>query len=145
MTIPNGSLRFKPDLKADEIRALYAKYGIEDRGASRVSAADQSGGEAAGGQARARGEGTAGGGAAAQGNTQAQTRGPRMDVAIVWKLRPDKTLEPVRVRTGITDHTVTEVVQVLNGELNDGDDVITGSMVSNANRPPSMGGPTMRR
>ena len=145
LKIPNGSLRFKPDMKADEIRALYAKYGIDTGGAMRAASADQSGGGGATGrQARAGGEGAAGGGGG-QGNTQAQTRGPRMDVAIVWKLRPDKTLEPVRVRTGITDHTVTEVVQVLNGQLNDGDDVITGSMAASANRPPSMGGPTMRR
>ncbi len=140
LKIPNGSLRFKPDMKADEIRALYAKYGIDTGGAMRAASADQSGGGGATGrQARAGGEGAAGGGGG-QGNTQAQTRGPRMDVAIVWKLRPDKTLEPVRVRTGITDHTVTEVVQVLNGQLNDGDDVITGSMAASANRPPSMGG-----
>jgi HlyD family secretion protein len=148
LKIPNGSLRFKPDMKADEIRALYAKYGIEDRGAARAAAADHSGGGVVGAgdrQARATGEGNAGGGAAPQGNTQAQTRGPRMDVAIVWKLRPDKTLEPVRVRTGITDHTVTEVVQVLNGQLNDEDDVITGAMTSSGNKPPSMGGPAMRR
>jgi hypothetical protein len=51
----------------------------------------------------------------------------------------------VRVRTGITDHTVTEVVQVLNGQLNDEDDVITGAMTSSGNKPPSMGGPAMRR
>jgi HlyD family secretion protein len=148
LKIPNGSLRFKPDMKADEIRALYAKYGIEDRGAARAAGADHSGGGgvgAGGRQARAAGEGDAGGGAAPQGNTQAQTRGPRMDVAIVWKLRPDKTLEPVRVRTGITDHTVTEVVQVLNGQLNDGDDVITGAMAASGNKPPSLGGPGMRR
>jgi HlyD family secretion protein len=145
LKIPNGSLRFKPDMKAEEIRAIYTKYGIDAGKAMRAASADQSGGGgAAGRQARAGGEGNAGGGGG-QGNTQAQTRGPRMDVAIVWKLRPDKTLEPVRVRTGITDHTVTEVVQVLNGQLNDGDDVITGSMAASTNRPPSMGGPTMRR
>jgi HlyD family secretion protein len=145
LKIPNGSLRFKPDMKAEEIRAIYTKYGIDAGKAMRAASADQSGGGgAAGRQARAGGEGNAGGGGG-QGNTQAQTRGPRMDVAIVWKLRPDKTLEPVRVRTGITDHTVTEVVQVLNGQLNDGDDVITGSMAASTNRPPTMGGPTMRR
>jgi HlyD family secretion protein len=145
LKIPNGALRYKPDMKADEIRALYKQYGIEAGGAMRAAASDQPAGSgAAGKQARAAGEGTAGGGSG-QGNTQAQTRGPRMDVAIVWKLHPDKTLEPVRVRTGITDHTVTEIVQVLNGELKDGDDVITGSMAASANRPPGMGGPTMRR
>ena len=30
---------------------------------------------------------------------------------------PDKTLQPVRIRTGITDHTLTEVAQLLNGQL----------------------------
>jgi len=36
---------------------------------------------------------------------------------VLWKLRSDKTPEPVRVRTGITDHTVTEIVQVLKGDV----------------------------
>ena len=53
-----------------------------------------------------------------------------MDVAVVWKLRPDKTLEPVRIRTGITDHTVTEVAQVLNGQLNEGDELVTGAVTA---------------
>jgi HlyD family secretion protein len=145
LRIPNGALRYKPDMKADEIRALYKKFGLGGEGPTRAASSEQSASSgAASKQARASGEGSAGGGGG-QGNTQAQTRGPRMDVAIVWKLHPDKTLEPVRVRTGITDHTVTEIVQVLNGELKDGDDVITGSMAASANRPPSMGGPTMRR
>jgi hypothetical protein len=64
-----------------------------------------------------------------------------VDVAVVWKLRPDKTLEPVKIRTGITDHTVTEIVQVLNGQLNDGDELVTGAMTAtSAARPPGMGG-----
>ncbi len=145
LKIPNGALRYKPDMKADEIRALYKKYGVDSGGTTRAASGDKAAATGATGrQARAAGEGNAGGGGG-QDNTEAQTRGPRMDVAIVWKLRPDKTLEPVRVRTGITDHTVTEVVQVLNGELSDGDNVITGSMAASANRPPSMGAPTMRR
>ena len=64
-------------------------------------------------------------------------------MAVIWKLRPDKTLEPVRVRTGITDHTVTEVAQVLSGQLNEGDQVVTGAMTaaaSSGSRPPGMGG-----
>ena len=146
--IPNGALRYKPDMKAEEIRALYKQYGIEMGGAMRAASGDQSGTSGASArQARAAGEGTSGGGSAAaagQGNA-GQTRSPRMDVAVIWKLHADKTLEPVRVRTGITDHTVTEIVQVLNGNLNDGDDVITGSMSASANRAPGIGGPQMRR
>lgn len=145
LKIPNGALRYKPDMKADEIRALYKKYGIEMGGATRMAANDQAGAAPAA-QAPREGEGRVGGGASAgPASAQGQTRTPRMDVAIIWKLRPDKSLEPVRVRTGITDHTVTEIVQVLNGQLQDGDDVITGSMAAAANRGPSMGGPQMRR
>ena len=59
-----------------------------------------------------------------------QTRERRMDVAVVWKLLPDKSLEPVQVRTGITDHTVTQLLQALHGELKDGDDLVTGSAKS---------------
>ena len=60
---------------------------------------------------------------------------------MVWKLRSDKTLEPVRIRTGITDHTVTEVTQVLNGDLKDGDQLVTGAMTATSgSRPPGMGG-----
>ena len=75
-----------------------------------------------------------------------QQRTPRVDVAVVWKLRPDKTLEPVRIRTGITDHTVTEVAQVLNGQLNEGDELITGGVAgsSAATRAPGLGGATPR-
>lgn len=145
LKVPNGALRYKPDMKAEDIRALYKKFGIDAGGATRAASADPAGGTgAASKQARGAGEGVAGGGGG-QGNTQAQTRGPRMDVAIIWKLGPDKSLQPVKIRTGITDHTVTEVVQVLNGDLKDGDEVITGSMAASANRAPGMGGPTMRR
>jgi hypothetical protein len=69
-----------------------------------------------------------------------------VDVSVVWKLRPEKTLEPVRIRTGITDHTVTEVAQVLNGQLNEGDELITGGTAASpgATRAPGMGGSTPR-
>jgi hypothetical protein len=41
-------------------------------------------------------------------------------------LLPDKSLEPVRIKTGITDHTFTALVQTLNGNLKPGDDLVTG-------------------
>lgn len=142
--VPNGALRYKPDMKAEEIRALYKKYGIEG-GWSRAAGGEQSASSNPGGrQARAGGEGNMGGGSAGAPVT-GQSRSPRADVAIIWKLTPDKALEPVRVRTGITDHTVTEIVQILSGSLNDGDEVVTGSMAGSANRAPGMGQPPMRR
>jgi hypothetical protein len=68
-------------------------------------------------------------------------------VSVIWKLHPDKTLEPVRIRTGITDHTVTEVAQVLNGQLNDGDELVTGSQALTAApaAAPGMGAGARRR
>ena len=156
LRVPNGALRYKPDLKADEIRALFQKYGLDsDRGgeqASGTSAEAPNAGGATGKQFRAS-QGQRGGGgdesasSQASGQGGAQQRTPRLDVAVVWKLRPDKTLEPVRVRTGITDHTLTEIVKVLKGELNEGDELVTGAIAtaSGAGRPPTMGGPPPRR
>lgn len=145
--VPNGALRYKPDMKAEDIRALYKKYGLQGGEQTRASTEGPGAGGASGKQWRSQSQDSRGGG----GNTgsggdtghgdAAQTRVPRLDVAVVWKLRSDKTLEPVRIRTGITDHTVTEVTQVLNGDLKDGDQLVTGAMTATSgSRPPGMGG-----
>ena len=71
------------------------------------------------------------------------SREPRQDIGIVWMLNADKTLRPVQLRTGITDHTVTEVVQVLHGNLKEGDELIVGASMSKSRGPvagPGMGG-----
>jgi HlyD family secretion protein len=142
LRIPNGALRYKPDLPADQVRALYQKYGLFS-GQQQAQAGGRGagqGGATGGRQWRGRGEGTPGGGA--EGGQPQQQRTQRQDVTVVWKLRPDKTLEPVRIRTGITDHTVTEVSQVMNGELSEGDQLITGATTPSAasTRPPGLGG-----
>src|SRR6184192_1764386 len=127
LRMPNGALRYKPDLPADQVRALYQKYGLFS-GQQQAQAGGRGagqGGATGGRQWRGRGEGTPGGGA--EGGQPQQQRTQRQDVTVVWKLRPDKTLEPVRIRTGITDHTMTEVLQVMNGQLNEGDQLITGA------------------
>lgn len=131
LRVPNGALRYKPDMKAEEIRALYEKYGLDDGGKgpdvskrpasaqvdvvyagtanklSRTSAAEKQGSDS--------------------GLAQL---GPRLDIAVLWKLRSDKTLEPVKVRSGITDHTVTEVAELINGTLQVGDALVTGSVLA---------------
>lgn len=115
----NGALRYKPDLSAEEIRALYQKYGLTERDthASAPKGTPRSPGQ----------EG---------GHTT-----PPLDVAVVWKLLPDNTLEPIKVRTGITDHTVTEVTEVLNGQLKEGDQLVTGAMGANKTSAPGMSAP----
>ncbi len=131
--VPNGALRYKPDLKAEEIRALLQKYGLGEQ-ANVQLASDSSTGGVVGKQNRARTPGQAGGGAGAE-----QGRTPRLDVAVLWKLHADNTLEPVRIRTGITDHTITEVAEILKGELKEGDELVTGSMTASKTSGPGMG------
>jgi HlyD family secretion protein len=137
LRVPNGALRYKPDLKAEEIRALLQKYGLDDK-ANALIASDSSAGGVVGKQSRAHAPGQEGG-----GNDTAQGRTPRLDVALLWKLHPDNTLEPVRIRTGITDHTVTEAAEILKGELKMGDELVTGSMTASKTSGPGMG--TQRR
>ena len=134
LRVPNGALRYKPDLTADEIRALYKQYGLTSGGQPPQPANSAGNGEKAAGGQRAAGDG-----AAAAGAPQ---KTPRIDVSVVWKLHPDKTLEPVRIRTGITDHTTTEVAQVLKGNLSAGDELVTGanSASGSGGRPPGLGG-----
>lgn len=116
LRVPNTALRYKPDMTADQIRSLYKKYGLSS---GNEAPAAKTGSPAAGQSAGAHAKHAAGSG---------QAGGSRSDVAVVWKLLPDKSLEPVRIRTGITDHTVTQVAQVLNGQLSGNDALVTGAM-----------------
>jgi hypothetical protein len=130
LRVANGALRYKPDLTAEQVRALYQKYGL-DEGGTRNSTAD-----AAPKQSRPRPAGQEGG-----GSDMGQVRTPTLDIAVLWKLLPDSTLQPIRVRTGITDHTVTEVTDVLAGNLSEGDQLVTGAMSATKTSAPGMGTP----
>jgi hypothetical protein len=69
--------------------------------------------------------------AAPPASTGAQnpSRSPKADSAVVWRLRPDKSMEPVKVSLGITDHAYTEVLAVIKGDLKPGDEVIIRSVL----------------
>lgn len=157
--IPNGALRYKPDLSDSERTALYAKYGIQDSSrttaAGRIAATAADGsaaggagraattggsaaGQAAGGQGGQSGQaGTGGGASKAQGGAGTGGAGGnqsggrsggggnsrRQDTGIVWKLLPNKTLEPVQVSLGVTDFTFTALI---SGNLSPGDDLVIG-------------------
>jgi HlyD family secretion protein len=133
LRVPNGALRYKPDLKVEEIRALYQKYGLDDKTTTSI-ASDSSGGGVAGKRDRTHATGSQSG-----ANDTEQERTARPDIAILWKLHPDETIEPVKIRTGITDHTVTEVAEVVKGELKPGEELVTGSMTANKTSAPGMG------
>lgn len=138
--VPNGALRFKPDMTVEEIRALYAKYGIESGRGERAERNDRGeSGESGGGRVMAAGPSRQGGQPGGGGNGP-PARERRLDTAVVWKLKPDNTLEPVQLRTGITDRTFTQMVQALHGELKDGDLLVTGSSVSRGPSAPGVSG-----
>ncbi len=152
LRVPNGALRYKPDMKPEEIRALYAKYGISTGGA-RAGNGSQSSDSGSQLWAKTRTD------PAAPGSGQGQRRprsdasgaaagdppaagGPDPQTAVVWKLRSDNTLEPVKLKLGITDHTVTEV-NVIAGTLQPGDALVTGASGKSASGPtagPGLGG-----
>ena len=112
--VPNGALRFTPDLTAQQISDLYQKVGIAANGAGRK------------------------GGKGAQ-----QASGQQASTAVVWKLTADKSVEPVQIKLGITDHTTTEVAQVVKGSLNPQDQVITGSAAANKTAAATSAAPGM--
>jgi HlyD family secretion protein len=157
--IPNGALRFKPDLSDSERTAIYVKYGITDTArataAGRVAAASGDNSAAGGSNTTApanesapaqtpggqRAQGDAGGGTgngrrgqggaagAGSGDQSAGGRSGsgggsrRQDSAIVWKLLPNKQLEPAQITLGVTDFTFTEL---LSGNISQGDDLVIG-------------------
>ncbi|HEX7287187.1 MAG TPA: efflux RND transporter periplasmic adaptor subunit [Candidatus Angelobacter sp.] len=135
--VPNGALRYKPELAAEEVRALYQKYGIPEAAGPRAQTAKKNGETPAPSPqgAATRKAGGANGAAAAEGQT------PKFDTQVVWKLMADKSLEPVRIKTGITDHTYTEMAQELNGNLQSGDELITGIAQGKTSSAPRIGGP----
>lgn len=138
--VPNGALRYKPDFSSDEIRALYQRYGIPENAAPQPAPAQ----EKSGGRPQAQTAGTAGSGRS-QEKPLPESTGPRYDTQVVWKLLPDKSLEPVRIKTGITDHTFTALVQTLNGDLKQGDDLVTGLAQGRTSEGPRMSGPGATR
>ncbi len=145
--VPNGALRYKPDFSGDEIRALYQRYGIPEGAGPQAQLASQRekvpARPQAGGAPPARGQA---GSKPASASAATESAGPRYDTQVVWKLLPDNSLRPVRIKTGITDHTFTELVQELNGDLKPGDDLVTGVAQGRASTgAPRLGGPGAKR
>jgi HlyD family secretion protein len=110
LKVPNTALRYKPPMTPEDVAALYRQYGIESN--ERPPASGDSV-------------------MAAQASTasQNQTHTPKTDSAVVWKRRPNNTLQPVKISLGITDHAYTQVTAILTGELKEGDELIVRSVV----------------
>lgn len=99
--IPNAALRYKPDLPAEKVQELYSKYGLA------VTPAIQA--------PPAAGQPSAAPKPSTVGNS---------GQAVVWKLEPDKSLRPMQVHIGLTDHTYTALT---GGDLQPGDELVTGA------------------
>lgn len=125
--LPNTALRYKPPMSPEELLATYRQYGIEggEHDSRRAGGGSESGVVQAAEQA--------------PGAPQAAPRAPKADSAVVWKLGSDKTMVPVKVTLGITDHAFTEVTSVLKGELNEGDSVVIRSIVPKGQTVGSLG------
>lgn len=116
LKVPNTALRYKPPMAPEDILALYRQYGID-------------GGERSQASADSANAATAQSGAPESASPQSQPRAPKTDTAVVWKRRPDDSLEPVKISLGITDHAYTQVLSVLKGKLNEGDQLIIRSVL----------------
>jgi HlyD family secretion protein len=119
LKVPNTALRYKPPMEPEAVLAIYKKYGIE--GSERQQPGEDSG--------------VAGRGPQAGGASQNSPHASRTENAVVWKLRADRSMEPVKISLGITDHAYTQVMTVLKGELKEGDELIIRSVVPKSTAP----------
>lgn len=128
--VPNGALRFKPEISDGERKALYEKYGLppeEMRGASRSGGGQRPGGGGNGGQGGAGGfaggGGRPGGGGGAEGGGMRRMGVGREQNGVVWKLENGKNLVPIALKLGVTDFSFTEVKE---GKIQPGDELLIG-------------------
>jgi HlyD family secretion protein len=103
LKLPNTALRFEPPLRAEELRALLLRFGIDPDEALN---------------------------APPLAANHAQSREARREGAVVWKLHADMTIEPIKVTLGVTDHAYTEIKDVTKGQLHVDDDVVIASVGS---------------
>lgn len=122
--IPNAALRYKPDLSPEKVQELYGKYGISPPHTEPT--------------AKQEGRDQQPGGGTRERPAPSAALAPGPDTAVVWKLLPDKSLRPVLVHVGLTDHTYTAL---LGGEVKPGEELVTGATVAKAASGPGLAGP----
>jgi HlyD family secretion protein len=99
LKVPNAAIRFKPNLTREQLTALLEQNGIDvtDGPADPPPSATSKPGV----------------------STAAR------NTVVIWKLEPNRKLQPVLIRLGITDRTFTAIAQVLKGNLAANDAVVT--------------------
>ena len=128
LKIPNGALRFTPNLPAEEIAKIMKDAG--EKMFAKLKAEGHTPGQEAGQpQQASQGQTEAGArmnfaqaGGAAQG-TQGMSGGVRRKPTTVWYLDDNGKLNVAFIRSGVTDNSYTEM---LRGDLKEGQKVITG-------------------
>ena len=112
MKIPNAALRYKPELPPESAAGTLSKNSISGfstyAGFSQCRSAP----------------GTAGRSAQRSGQRRIRMARQGPTTAIVWKILADKSLRPVQIHVGLTDHTYTALT---SGDLKPGDELVTGA------------------
>ncbi|HZB45185.1 MAG TPA: hypothetical protein VE360_08075, partial [Pyrinomonadaceae bacterium] len=132
LKVPNSALRFTPQLTDEQRRsrqeARAGGQGGQNNGRRAARQQQQQGaGDAAGNNAG--GEGAAQGEGARRGGGVTPSTSPVLagQTRRVWVLGADGQPQPRRIKVGLSDGSATEVVE---GELNEGDVIITGQNVA---------------
>ncbi len=139
LRVPNAALRFTPNLSQEEMRDLFMSM----RG-NRSSGGEGSGQER---QPRQKGD-SQGSQRTGSGQRQFGMRGSGMggqqmrDFARVWIEDENGQLKMVFIRKGVTDNSFTEIV---SGNLEEGQLVITSENTEGSSRSSNRGGPSMMR
>jgi HlyD family secretion protein len=105
--IPNAALRYKPDIPPERVQELYSRYGVGVAPSTPTHSISL--------QPSATGKEHAAPKPSSAGNS---------GLAVVWKLQPDKSLRPIQIHIGLTDHTYTALT---GGDLQPGEELVTGA------------------
>lgn len=126
LKVPNTALRFTPDLTADEMQKIM-KAAFESMRAKMGGAAQgQPAAATTQGQFNRTGGSRAPSGAGAEGGGQPR-QGGRRQMARVWVQDEKGQLQPIFLRTGVSDNSSTEVIW---GDLKEGMQVLTAANIS---------------
>lgn len=124
LKVPNAALRFTPPEGTAQRGQRGGADGSGQRRRQRSESSDGAGAAESAGQGNQRPDGERRFAPANAPVLEGQTR-------LVWVLGQDGNLQPRRIKVGLTDGAATEVVE---GNLQEGDMVVTGQTVSSAPR-----------
>jgi HlyD family secretion protein len=136
LLVPNSALRFTPQFTQEEMQEMFAAMKRE-RQSNRADSA-QTGGVATVQQ----GSQSFPSGFQPGRNGQGTGMSQRKDVGRVWVVGENGKLKPIMLRIGVTDNSYTELVR---GQLEEGQEVITGVNQGEGGGNPDRNSEAMRR